>query len=111
MFILFIDITVFLPSFTFCQFFLFLNLQVDPCLQLVDDIRLEAVSIDSGMEKLSYESHEAEVAAWKSLSAIELDDQLLRETVISHFMTKFAMLSEVIYLFSYIISMVLVQLP
>lgn len=67
---------------------------VDPCLQLVDDIRLQAVSIDSGMEKLSHESHEAEVAAWKSLSEIELDDQLLRENVISHFMTKFAMLSE-----------------
>nr|XP_011457274.1 PREDICTED: uncharacterized protein LOC101313176 isoform X3 [Fragaria vesca subsp. vesca] len=53
-----------------------------------------AVSIDSNMEKLSSGSHEDEVAALKSHSAAELDDQLLKENVISHFMTKFAILSE-----------------
>ncbi|KAM5570144.1 protein SEMI-ROLLED LEAF 2 [Rosa sericea] len=53
-----------------------------------------AVSIDSDMEKLPYGSQPDEVAALKSLSAIELDDQLLKETVISHFMTKFSILSE-----------------
>lgn len=71
---------------------------------MVDDILLQAVSIDSNMEKLSSGSHEDEVAALKSHSAAELDDQLLKENVISHFMTKFAILSEVIYVISYIIS-------
>ncbi|XP_040374312.1 protein SEMI-ROLLED LEAF 2 isoform X2 [Rosa chinensis] len=53
-----------------------------------------AVSIDSDMEKIPYGSQPDEVAALKSHSAIELDDQLLKETVISHFMTKFSILSE-----------------
>ncbi|RDX99298.1 Protein EFR3-like protein, partial [Mucuna pruriens] len=65
---------------------------VDPFLELVDDIRLQAVSIES--EKISYGSQEDEVAAKKSLSAVELDDIQLRETVISCFMTKFSKLSE-----------------
>ena len=68
--------------------------QVDPYLKLVEDIRLHAAS--SG-EKRGYGSEEDEVAALKSLSTIELGDQLLRETVISHLMTKFGKLSEVIY--------------
>ncbi|XP_068317761.1 protein SEMI-ROLLED LEAF 2 [Pyrus communis] len=69
---------------------------VDPGLQLVDGIWLQAVSIESDKERISYGSlREDEVAALKSLSAVELDDQLLRETVISHFMIKFAKLSEV----------------
>lgn len=91
----------------------FQNLQVDPGLQLVDGIWLQAVSIESDKERISYGSlREDEVAALKSLSAVELDDQLLRETVISHFMIKFAKLSEVIFLLSNIISkeMLLVQL-
>ncbi|CAL2228959.1 unnamed protein product [Prunus armeniaca] len=68
---------------------------VDPCLQLVDDTWLQAVSIESYKEKISYGSlQEDEVATFNSLSAVELDDQLLKETVISHFMTKFAKLSE-----------------
>lgn len=94
-------------------FLFFQNLQVDPGLQLVDGIWLQAVSIESDKERISYGSlREDEVAALKSLSAVELDDQLLRETVISHFMIKFAKLSEVIFLFSNIISkeMLLVQL-
>lgn len=61
---------------------------------LVEDIRLQAVL--SGEEK-SYGSDEDEVAALKSLSAIELGDKELRETVISHLMTKFGKLSEVIF--------------
>ncbi|KAL2332211.1 hypothetical protein Fmac_019792 [Flemingia macrophylla] len=64
---------------------------VDPFLELVDDIRLQAVCIDS--EKI-YGSQEDEVAALKSLSAIELDNKQLKETVISYFMTKFTKLSE-----------------
>ncbi|KAF3458013.1 hypothetical protein FNV43_RR02676 [Rhamnella rubrinervis] len=66
---------------------------VDPHLQLVDDIRLQAV-LESDKEKLSYGYQEDAVAALKSLSAIEIDDQKLKETTISHFMTKFAKLSE-----------------
>lgn len=61
---------------------------------LVEDIRLQAVL--SGEEK-SYGSDEDEVDALKSLSAIELGDKELRETVISHLMTKFGKLSEVIF--------------
>ncbi|XP_050372855.1 protein SEMI-ROLLED LEAF 2 isoform X2 [Argentina anserina] len=61
---------------------------------LVDDIRLQAVSIDSNSDKLSSGSQEDEDAAFYSRSAVELDDQLLKETVISHFMTKFSILSE-----------------
>ena len=68
--------------------------QVDPYLKLVEDIRLHAAS--SGEER-GYGLEEDEVAALKSLSTIELDDQLLRETVMSHLMTKFGKLSEVIY--------------
>lgn len=66
---------------------------------MVDNIRLQAVSIESDKEKMLYGSQEDEVAALKSLSAIELDDQQLKETVISHFMSKSAKLSEVIYWF------------
>ncbi|KAI4324302.1 hypothetical protein L6164_023854 [Bauhinia variegata] len=64
----------------------------DPFLELVDDMRLQAVCIESG--KMLYGSQEDEVAALKSLSAVELDDKQLKETVISYFMTKFSKLSE-----------------
>ena len=43
-----------------------------------------------------YGSEEDEVAAVKSLSTLKLDDNRLKETVISYFMTKFAKLPEVI---------------
>ncbi|XP_028063880.1 uncharacterized protein LOC114267091 isoform X1 [Camellia sinensis] len=64
---------------------------VDPYLKLMEDIRLHAVSFD---EAKGYESQEDEVAALKSLSTIELGDKQLRETVLSHLMTKLAKLSE-----------------
>ncbi|KAJ0093087.1 hypothetical protein Patl1_26346 [Pistacia atlantica] len=67
---------------------------VDPYLELVEDIRLQAVYSESGKTKIAYGSEEDEVCALKSLSAIELHDHQLKETVISHFMTKFAKLSE-----------------
>lgn len=63
---------------------------------MVDDIRLQAVCIES--EKIIYGSQEDEFTAVKSLSAVELDDKLLKETVISYFMTKFTKLSEVMSL-------------
>ncbi|THG16574.1 hypothetical protein TEA_017355 [Camellia sinensis var. sinensis] len=64
---------------------------VDPYLNLMEDIRLHAVSFD---EAKGYGSQEDEVAALKSLSTIELGDKQLRETVLSHLMTKLAKLSE-----------------
>ncbi|KAH9783631.1 ARM repeat superfamily protein [Citrus sinensis] len=67
---------------------------VDPYLELVEDIRLHAVCADSCKVKTAYGSQEDEDAAMKSLVAIELDDRHLKETVISHFMTKFEKLSE-----------------
>lgn len=54
--------------------------------------------------KVAYGSEEDEVCAWKSLSAIELNDHQLKEIVISHFMTKFAKLPEVIYQFIFVCS-------
>lgn len=47
--------------------------------------------------KTAYGSQEDEVAAMKSLAVIELDDHHLKEIVISHFMTKFDKLPEVIF--------------
>lgn len=67
---------------------------VDPYLELVEDIRLQAVCAESCKVKTAYGSQEDEDAAMKSLAAIELDDHHLKETVISHFMTKFEKLSE-----------------
>ncbi|KAJ7947504.1 Arm repeat superfamily protein [Quillaja saponaria] len=66
---------------------------VDPFLEF-DDIRLQAVHIESDKEKRFYGSHEDEVTALKSLTAVDLDEKQLKETVISYFMTKFAKLSE-----------------
>ncbi|KAA8531396.1 hypothetical protein F0562_006108 [Nyssa sinensis] len=67
---------------------------VDPYLELVEDIRLQAVRIRPGSEEKLYGSQEDEVSALKSLSAIELGEKQLKETVISHFMTKFGKFSE-----------------
>ncbi|KAF1886804.1 hypothetical protein Lal_00046041 [Lupinus albus] len=65
---------------------------VDPFLELVDDIWLQTVCLES--EKIIYGSQEDEVAAMKSLSAVEFDEKQLKETVISFFMTEFSKLSE-----------------
>ncbi|XP_004486921.1 protein SEMI-ROLLED LEAF 2-like isoform X2 [Cicer arietinum] len=65
---------------------------VDPFLELVDDTLLRAVCIES--DTLIYGSKEDEVAAMKSLSAVQLDDKQLKETVISYFMAKYSKLSE-----------------
>ncbi|XP_027356359.1 uncharacterized protein LOC113865798 isoform X3 [Abrus precatorius] len=65
---------------------------VDPFLELVDDVRLQAVQIES--ENIIYGSQEDDVSAMKSLSAVNLDDNQLKETVISFFLTKFSKLSE-----------------
>lgn len=67
-------------------------------MELVDNIRLQAVYIQSDQEKILYGSQEDEVAASRSFAAIELDDQKLKEIVMSHFLSKSAK-SEVIYQF------------
>ncbi|GAU21933.1 hypothetical protein TSUD_110730, partial [Trifolium subterraneum] len=68
------------------------SLTVDPFLELVDDTLLRTVCLKS--DKIIYGSEEDEVAAMKSLSAVQLDDRQLKETVTSYFMTKFSKLPE-----------------
>ncbi|KAL3506672.1 hypothetical protein ACH5RR_032054 [Cinchona calisaya] len=67
---------------------------VDPYLQLVEDLKLQALSSTVASETTGYGSQEDEIAALKSLSAIESNDQQLKELVISHFMIKYRKLSE-----------------
>ncbi|GAV90898.1 hypothetical protein CFOL_v3_34298 [Cephalotus follicularis] len=67
---------------------------VDPYLELIGDVRVQVVCIDSDKVKRVYGSQEDDNAALKSLSAIELDDHLLKESVVSHIMSKFGTLSE-----------------
>ncbi|XVF37721.1 hypothetical protein REPUB_Repub20aG0034000 [Reevesia pubescens] len=67
---------------------------VDPYLKLVEDVGLQAVCVKFDADSVVYGSREDDVAALESLLAIELDDLHLKETVISHFMTKFEKLSE-----------------
>ncbi|KAK6914571.1 hypothetical protein RJ641_021892 [Dillenia turbinata] len=70
------------------------DIAVDPYLELVEDIRLRAVcTVSNGLRK-EYGSDEDEVTALKSLSAIEVNDQQLREEVISYFMHKLGILSK-----------------
>ncbi|XP_057544780.1 protein SEMI-ROLLED LEAF 2 isoform X2 [Amaranthus tricolor] len=66
------------------------NLTIDPYLELVEDIRLQAVIENTK----AYGSEEDDLAALKSLTAIESDEHQLKKTVISHLMSKFAKLSE-----------------
>ncbi|KAE8646621.1 protein SEMI-ROLLED LEAF 2 isoform X2 [Cucumis sativus] len=70
------------------------NKMVDPHLQLVNDIRLLAVRVKSEKDSVPFGSEEDEVAALKFLSILELDEQQLKETVVSHFTIKYANLSE-----------------
>ncbi|CAJ2660995.1 unnamed protein product [Trifolium pratense] len=68
------------------------SLTVDPFLELVDDTLLRAVCLKP--DRIIYGSEADEVAAMKSLSAVQLDDRQLKETVTSYFMTKFSKLPE-----------------
>ncbi|KAF6161300.1 hypothetical protein GIB67_009187 [Kingdonia uniflora] len=61
---------------------------VDPFLELVDDMKLQAVYTLSNSEKTISCSKEDEVMASKSLSEVEADDEKLREIVSSHFLKK-----------------------
>ncbi|XP_011026408.1 PREDICTED: uncharacterized protein LOC105127024 isoform X1 [Populus euphratica] len=66
----------------------------DPYLELVEDIKLQAIYVESDEGKIAYGSEDDDVAALKSLSCVEVDDSHLKETLISRFMTKFVKLSE-----------------
>lgn len=66
----------------------------DPYLELVEDIKLQAIYVESDEGKIAYGSEDDGVAALKSLSCVEVDDSHLKETLISRFMTKFVKLSE-----------------
>ncbi|KAK6279418.1 hypothetical protein POUND7_019685 [Theobroma cacao] len=66
---------------------------VDPYLKLVEDIQLQAVCVKSDVDGVAYGSKEDDLAASKSLLSIEPDPHL-KETVISHLMTRFEKLSE-----------------
>nr|XP_016489564.1 PREDICTED: uncharacterized protein LOC107809442 [Nicotiana tabacum] len=67
---------------------------VDPYLKLGEDVRLQAASEASGSKAYGYGSPEDEIAALKSLSAVELDDEKLKEIIMLHFTTKCRTLSE-----------------
>ncbi|KAL5703058.1 hypothetical protein ACHQM5_028197 [Ranunculus cassubicifolius] len=71
------------------------TLPSDPFLELIEDTRLQAVSV-GGPDKTNtvYGSQEDEVAALKSLSDSEINDVKLKETVTSHFTKIFGNLSE-----------------
>lgn len=70
------------------------DVTMDPYLEMVDDIGLQAVSTGSDCGKSPYGSPQDDALALKSLSAIEVDDQQLKETVIAHTISKFGRLSE-----------------
>ncbi|XP_009625864.1 protein SEMI-ROLLED LEAF 2 isoform X1 [Nicotiana tomentosiformis] len=67
---------------------------VDPYLKLGEDVRLQAASEASGSEAYGYGSPEDEIAALKSLSAVELDDEKFKEIIMLHFTTKCRTLSQ-----------------
>ncbi|KAG6575357.1 Protein SEMI-ROLLED LEAF 2, partial [Cucurbita argyrosperma subsp. sororia] len=70
------------------------NKMVDPHLQSVNDTRLQAVCVTSEKDSVAFGSEEDEFAATKFLATLELDEQQLKETVVSHFTIKYANLSE-----------------
>ncbi|GAB4850744.1 hypothetical protein Ancab_030044 [Ancistrocladus abbreviatus] len=67
----------------------------DPYLELVDDIRLRTVDIEAGSGRKAYGSGEDDTAAMEYLSAINFDEQQLKEIVTSQLISKFEKLSEV----------------
>lgn len=52
----------------------------------------------SEKDSVAFGSEEDEFAATKFLATLELDEQQLKETVVSHFTIKYANLSEVLIL-------------
>ncbi|CAL1365952.1 unnamed protein product [Linum trigynum] len=67
---------------------------VDPHLELAEEVGSPNVHLALDGPKIAYGSEEDDVAALKSLSCVEANDNFLKETVTSHFMTKLSTLSE-----------------
>ncbi|CAI0397076.1 unnamed protein product [Linum tenue] len=61
---------------------------------LVEEVGSPNVHLALDGPKIAYGSEEDDVAALKSLSCVEANDNFLKETVTSHFMTKLSTLSE-----------------
>lgn len=64
---------------------------VDPYLKLGEDVRPQTAS---GSETCGYGSHEDDIAALQSLSAVELDDEKFKEIIMLHFSSKCGTLSK-----------------
>lgn len=75
--------------------FIFAPPQMDPYLELIDNIRLQAVSAEAKVEKILYGSQEDDVAALRALSAVGSDDQHLKDIILPHLTMKCGNLSEV----------------
>ncbi|KAJ6991660.1 hypothetical protein NC653_019740 [Populus alba x Populus x berolinensis] len=55
--------------------------KADPYLELVEDIKLQAIYVESDEGKIAYGSEDDDVAALKSLSCVQVDDGHLKETL------------------------------
>lgn len=73
-------------------------MQMDPYLALDEGMRLQVTCTKPG-EDNSYGSQKDEAAALKSLSAIELNEQQLKDTLLTHLLSKLENLSEVFKLY------------
>ena len=69
--------------------------QMDPYLALDEDMRLQVTCTKPG-EDNCYGSQKDEAAAVEALSAMELKDQQLKETLLTHLVSKLENLSEVL---------------
>lgn len=101
MFYLFVDHFFFFPFCVFLELFLkdYTNeivTQLDPHLNLIDDSRLHATSVESSGNKIVYGSEEDELAASSFLATLVNDDKQLKEFVISLLMEKYEKLPEVV---------------
>lgn len=70
-------------------------LQVDPHIRLVEDGRLPAIYVTPSKEKATYGSEEDDNDALKFLETIKIDDEKLKQVVISHLIGKFKELTAV----------------
>lgn len=77
------------------------NVQMDPYLALDEGMRLHVSCTKLGEDNI-YGSQKDEAAALKSLSTIELNDQQLKDTLLTHLLLKLENLSEVFALNSLI---------
>ncbi|KAK4784247.1 hypothetical protein SAY86_018615 [Trapa natans] len=67
---------------------------MDPYLELIDDIKLQAVCKEANVGKILYGSQEDDAAALRSLTAVCSDDQQLKYIILPHLTIKCGNLSE-----------------